>query len=691
MTKKDAPDLFEDVFKEELTHIKKTPGKKGSNKDNLVSLSISGGGIRSAALGLGVIHALVANDKLSQIDYLSTVSGGGFIGSALTWALHKKKDEGKEILETSRFPLGQPGEGSHTSKINDGLNYIRQQTNYLCPGKGLNLLSAIAVSIRGLILGTLAYFPLLAFLLYIIRPWQLGNIYIKTSLGLATAFVVVSMLFSFLTYLLYRFYFNKARPSAAIHVYKLRNFCQNILGKGLFALGFFLYVWSLKPVSEFLQSHSFSMTTTSLSSIVGYVGFMIQFLMGRSSKKKQSTSSNLLATVFAFLFIYGLSLFAYMIAEFHLPILWVSLIASLLIGLCVNINMVGLHRMYRDRLMETFMPDDSMVDKQQWNIAKDADEALLSTMCDTETPGPYHICCATVILKNSNDRKVRGRLGDSFILSPLFCGSFATHWQKTTEFMKGKMHLSTAMAISGAAANPNAACKGQGLTATPLVAFIMTLLNIRLGYWAPNPNHKSARRGWTPNFYFPGLQDLLGYGYTEHSPFLELTDGVNFENLALYEMIRRKVKIAIVSDGGADNASTFESLGNAIEKVRVDFGVNILFNDPDYDLKWLLVGSGDSGVFQTQYGTAKRGFAIGSIYYPDGSEGKLLYLKAAIIDDLPADIYGYKSTHCEFPNESTSDQFFTEQQFEAYRELGYRLSSKLFSRLDKNWNLKKED
>jgi len=51
----------------------------------LVGLALSGGGIRSAAFNLGVLQALSRSGLLPRIDYLSTVSGGGYIGSCLTW------------------------------------------------------------------------------------------------------------------------------------------------------------------------------------------------------------------------------------------------------------------------------------------------------------------------------------------------------------------------------------------------------------------------------------------------------------------------------------------------------------------------------------------------------------------------------------------------------------------------------
>src|SRR5262245_14232271 len=55
--------------------------------DPLVGLAFSGGGIRSATFGLGVLQALHALGVLPQIDYISTVSGGGYIGAWLQGSL----------------------------------------------------------------------------------------------------------------------------------------------------------------------------------------------------------------------------------------------------------------------------------------------------------------------------------------------------------------------------------------------------------------------------------------------------------------------------------------------------------------------------------------------------------------------------------------------------------------------------
>ena len=179
---------------------------------------------------------------------------------------------------------------------------------------------------------------------------------------------------------------------------------------------------------------------------------------------------------------------------------------------------------------------------------------------------------------------------------------------------------------------------------------------------------------------------------------IELTDGGHFENLALYELIRRRARVIIVSDGGADPKFRFEDLGNATERVRVDFGAKISFDDPEYDLRSLLPRSADeeSVLHKRKYKLAKRGFAIGTIRYADNkdqaakgdlvnpkptplTEGTLIYFKTTMIPGLPTDIYSYKSANPSFPDQSTADQFFDETQFEAYRELGYQIGKRMLA------------
>ena len=128
---------------------------------------------------------------------------------------------------------------------------------------------------------------------------------------------------------------------------------------------------------------------------------------------------------------------------------------------------------------------------------------------------------------------------------------------------------------------------------------------------------------------------------------------------------------------GADPSFNFDDLANAIEKVRVDFGVQINFVD-----KWavdgILPNSLGDNLFQKKYELAARGFAFADIVYNDKSVGKLVYIKLANINGLPNDLYSYKGVYPAFPHQPTSDQFFDEKQFEAYRELGYHITKQMF-------------
>ena len=91
--RRDADDVqyfgAKEVVADELHYIRQRRGPDGgTDLNDLCGLALSGGGIRSASFALGVMQALAHKGWLEKIDYLSTVSGGGYIGSSLTWILN---------------------------------------------------------------------------------------------------------------------------------------------------------------------------------------------------------------------------------------------------------------------------------------------------------------------------------------------------------------------------------------------------------------------------------------------------------------------------------------------------------------------------------------------------------------------------------------------------------------------------
>jgi len=132
------------------------------------------------------------------------------------------------------------------------------------------------------------------------------------------------------------------------------------------------------------------------------------------------------------------------------------------------------------------------------------------------------------------------------------------------------------MAISGAAASPN-----MGSYSAPDLAFLMTLFDVRLGWWLANPKGKDEKTGWwvigskakdrnwrstSPTFGFYWLLcELLG-ATNDDSDYVYLSDGGHFENLGIYELVRRRCKLIVASDASCDSAYGFSDLYNAMER-----------------------------------------------------------------------------------------------------------------------------
>jgi hypothetical protein len=68
---------------------------------------------------------------------------------------------------------------------------------------------------------------------------------------------------------------------------------------------------------------------------------------------------------------------------------------------------------------------------------------------------------------------------------------------------------------------------------------------------------------------------------SDTSRYVYLSDGGHFENLALYEMVRRRCRFIVVSDAGCDPEFAFEDIGNAVRKIEIDLGVPIHFRGLD--------------------------------------------------------------------------------------------------------------
>jgi hypothetical protein len=222
------------------------------------------------------------------------------------------------------------------------------------------------------------------------------------------------------------------------------------------------------------------------------------------------------------------------------------------------------------------------------------------------------------------------------------------------------------MAISGAAASPN-----MGYHSSPAITFLLALFNVRLGWWFGNPGSEGADtyRLAGPSFALrPLIEETFGLT-TDEAPYVYLSDGGHFENLGLYEMVRRRCRHIIAVDAGADQDYGFEDLGNAVRKIAIDLGVRIRFHGLDKIKK------------RPKKGIIGQGYpyhAIGEIDYPAATAATAISRDPVHqgyyhgVED--AGIHAYATANPTFPHESTINQWFSESQFESYRALGFGIT-----------------
>jgi hypothetical protein len=346
------------------------------------------------------------------------------------------------------------------------------------------------------------------------------------------------------------------------------------------------------------------------------------------------------------------------------------LAVALLFAWRFDINVFGLNQFYRNRLVRCYLgatrwkPGSRRPNGFTGFDEKD-DLELTDLQCgcgkwDGEPfRGPFPIINCALNLGGSSDLEVKTRQSASFSLTPLGRGASRPKvgYLPHPEDEVPPVTLGQAISISGAAANPN-----MGYNTSPIVSFLLTMFNVRLGWWFRNPGQPdSFFKFFNLNYLFLELFGLA----TEDRSWVNLSDGGHFENLGIYELIRRRAKVIIACDGECDPDLSFGSLGNLVRICQTDFGAQI-----DLDV---------ASIRKNEESSLSRAHcAVGRITYSNGGQGYLIYLKSSMTGDEDIGIEQYRAGHDTFPHESTADQFFTEDQFEAYRRLGHHIASVTF-------------
>ena len=363
-----------------------------------------------------------------------------------------------------------------------------------------------------------------------------------------------------------------------------------------------------------------------------------------------------------------------------LPLLMLLLslcVAGFLASVLFGANAFSLNALYGNRLTRAYLgASRSKAERQPHPFIgfDDKDNLALASLEPVSSDGKVRlfpvINAALNLVEASGDRlEWQQRMAAAFFMTPMYCGSDVLGFVPTAEYgsKEGGLTAGRAMAVSGAAAAPS-----MGYHSSRFVSMLMAFFNIRLGWWMPNPSRPQVLHKNEPEIgLLPVLAELLSRT-NERRSFVYLSDGGHFENLGLYEMVRRRCQRIVVVDAGCDPDYQYEDLENAIRKIRVDFGIEISFED---------------GVLRPEEARNKGlHYFIGSIDYSQGKadvpKGEIIYIKPVLSGDEPVDIRRYaestRSNGRVFPQQPTSDQFFDEAQFESYRELGLHSVLKTF-------------
>ncbi len=720
---------------------------------NAIGLSLSGGGIRSASFCLGVLQALDKLNILKFVDYLSTVSGGGYIGSSLSAAL--SKNSGQFPFE-SKLDQDEP----------DAVKHIRNYSNYLMPHGKTDLLESAVIYLRGIVANIILVLPWLLFAAYLIvrsNPttrhleeadflrWKIANVFPFNHFVIA-AYLAFLLLVLFAIWSLIRSARRQAAkaevPSALTTAYGISLAVLGVVA--FFELQPFVlkHVWSSQVVYDLTTG--MQKASVALAPIAGAVAFFWNQLQAFIKRAMESpgASSRLAAyagktLTYVAAAVLPLALWALVFQlswwgigdcktvtcrfpeDWSTTPGWISSLAGLLfaeqgmlypkriapiatlyflcfavllvVSLMLRPNSNSMHRLYRDRLSKAFIFNPRAVPAKPRLLRKLRDRVDAAVFKARPVPelaneleslddlklsrldprfAPCHLINTALNIQGSKHVNRRGRNADFFMFSHRHVGSEATGYVDTRamERVAPELDLPTAMAISAAAASSNMGAQSiRPLTPT------LALLNVRVGFWVRNPRFVGAGK-WGRrlreffSLYF--LYELIA-NLRETSWNVYVTDGGHLENLGAYELLKRRCRVIIVVDAEADPRMTFELLITLQRFARIDLGVRITLPWQDIRDTTLRV----SREFKEQ-GKAQRSAgphcAVGEIEYPHGGKGVIVYVKASISGDENDYITNYKARYPLFPHESTSDQFFSEEQFEVYRSLGFHCAHNLF-------------
>jgi hypothetical protein len=631
-----------------------------------VGLALSGGGIRAATFSLGFLKALDGQKLLSRVDYLSTVSGGGWAAGALALAL-----DGSPVAPDQL--LADTGSEKSWSAL---VGQFRRNTDYAVPG-GLRFSAETLHALRHLLTGiffqAVQWIALVAALI-LLGAYLLGGgdeggalreaidtVNAVSSVGkgdgrgfagvlvaliaLASVTAALSLLGSFVYRSALRVFVSSFVLFVAAVVVLL--IVQND-PRGLIALAWFLALSSLAGFVGRIAGGRVNVGLAIFAMLATAVAVVLSVSPATAALLSWPRSA-LIALVELPLDVasaLGLLLAPGDVGEKQgIVILFVAMCLLMLASSHVgHPNRFGLHPYWKERIKHAFLRSS---------------DATLSAFAGNS--GPIPILGAAVNTPRRDDgnptSRACARPTIPFEFSPYYVGGPSVGWVEARRYPE--LTYAAAAAISAAAVNSQA---GDAISSRWRAA--LGLLNLRLGYWLPNPRiggqDPRCNRAYGIRFWLAySARELLGLNSAKDAQLL-VSDGGHHENLGLLPLVLRNCDVIVVVDAAADPHWTFSDLARATRLIRVEHGLELEGLDV---LPLAPLGR------TLQERSVPSPVAVGRIR-GETRATVLVYVKATLTAGVPVDVLEYASRNPRFPQQPTSDQFFDEAQFEAYRKLG---------------------
>jgi TonB family protein len=741
----------------------------------VIGLALSGGGIRSATFCLGLLRALAKRGVLHRFDYLSTVSGGGYIGAMFGRLFHRGSGTARDV---------EAGLADDRSLL---LWWLRNNGRFLLPSGGKDILQAFAGQCRSFVATQFEVMVVSMFLAcavvlphaaysWVLGPssvplvgvtlwwwllplpaaaalaasygyWMLGMgpgggfavallatvlggylawlgfpsstpldgalLWVVRGVALVILPVVVGWLFATVS--------NRRRSQEESRVVYTKALAVSFGAAGIFLLlgGLDTGGWLLRNVflavlhGEWQFALPWGVGWTSLLVIIARA---IAPLL--SSKDRIAATGlplemlgNLIGMALVLLVtVFWLGVFQMILlpnddtslmglpsAYLYLPVVVVAGLLFLLLtgNQLQQLNRSSLHYFYRSRLARTYLsvgnvaaaegdaagrfPASPLVETsralsaatQRVTDLLPGDDVALSDYRPHTAGGPVHLinCCINQTTDDRTGMYNADRKGVSLTVGPLGVETGTQLPDVASPSPLEGTTLAEWVAISGAAVG-----SGMGSFTRPGVAAMTFLSGFRLGYWQRSLLANAARSRVGLAKYVSMLQEMFARFPGLNAPYWYLSDGGHFDNTGVYALLKRRLPLIVLADCGADPQYRFGDVENLVRKARIDHGALIEFVDP---ASQAAVAGPLAARFATPASMAtddgQACLSLARITYAEGLRGALLVVKPRVVSDLDLDIAGYGGRHPDFPQQSTLNQFFSEEEWEAYCALGLSL------------------